>query len=654
MTFRRIIALFLMIVSADYSQAADIETAQAISWERGNSIQLKAPNGEVVRLNKLLDNPITVVTFLGTECPMAKLYGPRLQQLSEEFDSEQVKFVAVMSNRQDSLSECSAYAKRHQIKFPVYKDPGNELADLLGASRVTEVFVLDQTGKVQYHGRIDDQYGVGYVKNAPARKDLQIALTELLAGQAVSVKQTPFMGCLLGRVRTPDETSPITYSNQISRLIQKRCLECHRDGEIGPFAMDSYDEVVGWADMMLETVNENRMPPWHASAEYGKFRNDRHMTAEERKLLSDWVAAGCPKGDETQLPKPVEFVTDWQLPRKPDVILPVSDKPFVVKANGEIKYKYFKIDLDWEEERWVKAVEIRPGNRAVVHHSLAFVRQKGSNTRLGGSEGGFLAAYVPGLVAEPYPEGMAKRIPANSEMVFQMHYTPIGTEQSDLTQIGLLFADREEITHEVTTRAAMNFAIEIPPHAENYYADGRSNRAPVDVQLLTMMPHMHVRGKAFRYHLQHADGSRETLLDIPAYDFNWQTAYRVVEPLLLPAGSQIYCEAWYNNSESNLNNPNPDDTVKWGDQTWEEMMIGYFDIAVPLEGNGTLPQLSRPENILDRLDANGDAKISKTEVPPKWRYIFPLLDTNFDGFIDLKELERGERLRKQLKGKKKT
>lgn len=536
--------------------------------------------GKQVSLADFPDAPVVVIAFVGTECPLVKLYARRLQQLSERHADQGLVILGIDSNQQDSLTEMEHFARTHEIEFPLLKDPGNLVADQLQAERTPEVFVLDAERRLRYHGRIDDQYTYEIQRAEEKQNYLEAAVTSLLEGEPVCVKQTEVVGCHIGRVFTETKNDGVTYSDQISRILQRRCVQCHREGEIAPFALTDYDEVVGWAEMIEEVVRQERMPPWHASPEHGEFANNRRMGEEEKQFIYKWVADGAPQGDSANLPKPQEYVEGWQLPVAPEAVVPMRDKPFAVAAEGVIKYQYFVVDPGFEEDKWVRAAECLPGNRQVVHHILVFAQAPGSRA-ISGEQGGFLAAYVPGLRAEPYPAGMAKRIEAGSRLIFQVHYTPIGTPQTDISSIGLVFCDPEEVRHEVRTVAAVETDFTIPPGAANHRVTARSPPAPLDVKLLAMMPHMHLRGKSFRYEARFPAGSREILLDVPRYDFNWQTAYRLTSPKVLPAGTRVHCTAHFDNSEANLANPDPTKTVRWGDQTWDEMMIGYFDIAIP-------------------------------------------------------------------------
>jgi hypothetical protein len=251
-----------------------------------------------------------------------------------------------------------------------------------------------------------------------------------------------------------------------------------------------------------------------------------------------------------------------------------------------VRYQYFMADPKLKEDVWIEAAEILAGNRGVVHHILVFaVPPGGGLAGLGGGAGrrGYLVGYVPGKRVEPYPAGMAKKVPAGSQLLFQVHYTPNGSPQEDMSKVGLLFADPKTIQYEVKTVGCANAGLSIPPGADNHKVEATTRQSLGEGLLLGFAPHMHVRGKSFLYEMVYADGKKETLLDVPRYDFNWQTTYRLVEPKKVPAGTKMHCVAHYDNSENNLNNPDPKARVRWGDQTWNEMMIGYFDLAQPVK-----------------------------------------------------------------------
>jgi peroxiredoxin len=592
------------------------------------------------------------LVFLGTQCPLAKLYADRINKLESEFHKKGVAFLAVNPNVQDSLEMMSAFARKHGLEIPFLKDPDQGLAEAVGATRTPEVCLLSSDGRLIYRGRIDDQYGIGYTKDAPKKYDLKNAIELHLAGKVVEQPEVPAAGCLIGRKKDIKPDGDITYCNQIASILQRRCVECHRQGDIGPMDLSNFEEVAAWSDMLLEVIRENRMPPWHASPEHGKFSNDRSLTAEERQQIEAWVANGTPRGDASQLPSPRTFVEGWQLPQEPDLVIPVSDTPFKVPAKGAVRYQYFKQTVSFDEDKWITAMEIKPGNRAVVHHVLVFDRPKGSD---GGVEGhrSFFTGYVPGTRVQPFPEGMAKRLPAGSELVFQVHYTPIGTAQEDQSHLGLVFAkDSSKLTHEIQTTSVFEPRFRIPPNDANHQVNATSEQPLPACDLLSMSPHMHVRGKSFRYTALFPDGKKQVLLDVPEYDFNWQTDYQLAERMPLPAGTKIYGEAVFDNSEKNLNNPNHKEWVTFGEQTWEEMMIGYLHVAVPLDPatrkatvsvlpkqGGGRRRRQTPEEIFAGLDRDKDGKLSKEEIPQRFRPLVSPLDADKDGMISKDEFK---------------
>ncbi|MEM8668374.1 MAG: redoxin domain-containing protein [Planctomycetota bacterium] len=536
--------------------------------------------GKSVSLSDFKDEEVIVIAFLGTECPLAKLYGPRLSQLQTRFGEDAV-ILGVNSNTQDSMTELSAFVQRYDINFPMLKDVGNRVADALGAERTPEVFVLDQQRIVRYHGRIDDQYGVGYSRERDLKSDLAVAVEELLAGKPVSNPETEAVGCYIGRVSKTAEKGNITYTKHIAPILNARCVSCHRDQELAPFTLTSYDDVLGWEDTILEVIDDNRMPPWFANPAHGEFSNDARLSEEEKVLIATWVENGMPEGDPKDLPEPPKFATGWKIP-KPDQVIVMNQevkdgekvgKPFTVPAEGVVDYKRFVVDPEWDEDKYIYAAEARPQNRSVVHHILVYVIPPGARDI---DLRQVLVGYAPGGLPIHLKDGTALKVAAGSKLLFEMHYTPNGYEQTDLSYTGVCFMDESKVERLIKGQIAINPRFKIQPGESDHevFAMYQSRR---DQLLLSMTPHMHLRGKAFRYTARFPDGSTDVLLDIPNYDFNWQLKYILKEPRLLPRGTVIECRAVYDNSEQNLSNPDPTRVVRWGDQSFDEMMIGFMD-----------------------------------------------------------------------------
>ena len=573
-------ALLLVTATSGGLRAAD-EPAAKTPAKIGAQVadfSLRDFRGKTHALADFADSKLVVVTFVGCDCPVVKLYAPRLMKLAQEFGPQGVTFLAINANAHDSLSEIAAFAKVHGIEFPVLKDVGSVVADQFAAERTPETFVLDKTRTVRYHGRIDDQYIPGQHRQTVTREDLKLALEDLLADRAVSVAETPTAGCHVGRLPEPQPEAAVTYTEHIAKLIENRCVACHREGEVAPFPLTSYADVAGWSKTIREVIEENRMPPWHADPAYGHFANDPTLSSDERKLLNDWIDAGAPEGDPAKLPAPRKFAVGWQIP-EPEMVIFAQDAPFDVPAEGVMPYQNIMVDPGFKEDRWIRYAECRPGNRAVVHHMVVNFIPPGKQPRTGLR--GAMVGFAPGLPPVRFPEGMAMFVPAGSKILFQMHYTPNGSPQQDRSSLGLVFADSASVKHPVDGGGAVNVTFEIPPGAEDVEVRSQ-HRFAKPVQLLSLMPHMHLRGKSFRYEAIYPDGTKEVLLDVPHYDFNWQLRYELAEAKLLPRGTLLSCTAHYDNSSKNPANPDPSKSVHWGEQTWDEMMIGYFStIAAP-------------------------------------------------------------------------
>jgi hypothetical protein len=372
-----------------------------------------------------------------------------------------------------------------------------------------------------------------------------------------------------------------TYTKDIANILNNRCVECHRAGEIGPMAFTSYKEVRPWAKAIRGSVATGKMPPWLADPHHGSFKNDRRMSEKEVATITAWVAAGAPEGNPADLPPPPKFETGWNI-GKPDQVFDIGTD-FEVPAEGTVAYKYFRVPTNFTEDKWIEAAEIRPDKREVVHHIIVFIQEPGAkgNAAASGEGGSLLVGWAPGDPAMVLAPGTARLVKAGSTLLFQVHYTTNGKPAKDRSYIGVKYASAPP-THRALTGRALNFGFRIPPGAPNHEVKA-SWTAKEDVDLVGLMPHMHVRGKAFKYTVIYPDGKEEVILNVPKYDFNWQLSYELAKPMHLPKGTRIDCVAHFDNSPNNPYNPDPAKEVRWGDQTWEEMMIGWFTYRVPVE-----------------------------------------------------------------------
>src|SRR5579863_10514041 len=380
-------------------------------------------------------------------------------------------------------------------------------------------------------------------------------------------------------VAIPALAASPTFYRDVLPILQNRCQECHRVGEMAPMALVTYRETRPWAKAIREATRTRKMPPWFADPCCGKFANDRSLTAAEIDTLSAWAATGATEGDAKDAPKAREWVAGWNL-GTPDHVVEMP-RAFDVPTKGAVEYQYFAAPTGFQEDRWVQGVEVRPGNRAVVHHVVVYIREPGSTWTGGPTKSDILTVYAPGSSPDVWPQGMAKRVKAGSDLVFEIHYTPNGKATTDRERVGLVFA-KSPPEKAVLTLQMANDTFAIPP-GERDYRVRVGGTLPNDALLLGFFPHMHLRGKAFEYTRIGENGLPETLLKVSQYDFYWQMTYRLATPLALKKGTRLEWMAWFDNSANNPRNPDPSAEVRYGQQSWDEMMIGFFDVAVPAE-----------------------------------------------------------------------
>lgn len=387
---------------------------------------------------------------------------------------------------------------------------------------------------------------------------------------------------------------PATFYKDVLPVLQKNCQECHRPGEAAPMSFLSYAETRPWAKAIRQAVLSKKMPPWFADPHVGKFTNERSLSTAERDMLVAWADSGATAGDPKDGPAPRTFTTGWTI-GTPDVVFDMPET-YSVPDSGTIEYTYFIVPTGFTANKWVQMAEARPGNRTVVHHIIAYVRTPESKwmrsypvgkafvpNRKGDHEGPseFLTGYAPGAPPESLRPGQAKLIPAGSDIVFQMHYTAAGKAATDRSKVGLVFA-KETPAQRVTTLSVANGKFAIPPGADNHRVDA-SMTLQADSEMIALLPHMHLRGKSFEMRAIYPTGETEALLRVPRYDFNWQLWYQLPLAKKLPKGTRIEATAWFDNSANNKANPDPTKEVHWGDQSWEEMMIGFFNVAIPAD-----------------------------------------------------------------------
>jgi thiol-disulfide isomerase/thioredoxin/mono/diheme cytochrome c family protein len=645
--------------------ARDLGIGRYVADASGTDLNGKAVSWRTGRGEKL-----TVIALTSVTCPLCKKFAPSLAGIEAAYASRGVKFVYVNVSGTDTEGEMREQVKDQGFKGLYLNDADRALAAMLHAKTTTEGFVVDAGNTLVYRGAVSDQYGVGFSHNAPRQRFLEAALDAALAGKSPTISATSSPGCAIELPAEAAAPQPpaITYTKDIARIIQNNCIECHRSGGVAPFSLETFEAVSRRASMIRTVTQEGIMPPWFAAPHKddegnpleSPWANDRSLSQAEKDAIAAWVAAGKPKGDDKDLPLPRTFTQSGWTIGTPDAIFQIPE-PIAIKAEGTMPYQNVMVPTRLTEDKWVRAMQIVPTDKSVVHHVLVFVLPEAAlndpalrrQSAIDESRG-YWAAYVPGNDSVVFPDGMAKRLPKGAVLMFQIHYTPNGKATKDQIKIGVVYGT-EAPKHIVRTAAVADRRIEIPPGANNH-EETASVRLPADARLLAFMPHMHVRGKAYRYELQRPGESEPSIvLDIPRYDFNWQLRYTLREPLDAPTGATLIGTAWYDNSAENPANPDPTKTVRWGPQTDDEMMLGYVEYYLVNEDPAhpeELPAGSTPgrrrgpggaggaggrglsfESLLTQFDTNKDGKIEKKEVPENLHRQFDRLDRSKDGVL---------------------
>ena len=550
--------------------------------DRVENFRLMDNRGDSHELYYYDDMNAVVVMVQGNGCPIVRNAMPRFQALKNEYAEQGVQFFLLNSNLQDNRQTVAREAEEFGYDIPVLLDDTQIIGESMDLVRTGEVFVLDpKTWSVTYHGAVDDRLDYETQKAEASKHYLKDAIDDMLAGQPVAVASTEPLGCLINfpEKQNRAQHASISYSEDIAPMLADNCVACHRDGGIGPWAMTDYNMVRGFSLMIREVVRTQRMPPWHADPAIGHFSNDRSLSAEQTQKLVHWIEAGAPRGEG---PDPLtEMDHNWGTwavhePElgEPDYVIniPAAEVP----ATGVVDYMYHFVENNIEEDVWVKAAEILPGDRAVLHHVITSFGQMETEGRRKGRlkrEGqGGLRGYVPGMVSQHFPEDTGVFLPADATIEFQMHYTTNGKATVDESKLGIWVYD-EPPEHRVFSMILANGRIKIPPHAKNHM-ETAERVMPKPAIIYNMLPHAHFRGKASQFSVVYPDGTEEVLLHVPNYDFNWQTTYELAEPKYIPAGTKIVHTTWWDNSAQNPANPDPTVEVTWGDQSFEEMLFG--------------------------------------------------------------------------------
>jgi hypothetical protein len=529
------------------------------------------------RLSDFGKHDALVLFFVTKDCPMVGRLLPKVGRLAAEFAPRGVLFVAVNVGPGDSVRDMGTQAITHAQPYPFVKDEDFGMLKALGVERTTTAVVLDSERVLRYRGRVDDQVRYAHVKDAPAREDLRLALTAVLAGADVEVSETPVDGCKVGAPPVPPPSGRHTFHRDVEPLIQRHCQDCHREGGAAPFPLLGYDDVADHAEMIGEVVRRQRMPPWHASDAHGSFRNRRGLASDERALIDDWLRSGRVRGEREDAPPPRDFARGtWRIGEPDKVLKQVA--PTRLPADGLIPYRYAVFPFVFAADTWVEAVEILPENPRVLHHANVARFELGKAF----SHDGFITGFVPGgdpMVLDP---GTAMRIPKGSVLGLEAHYVASGRPETDRVRIGLRFP-KVPVTRRAEVIVAGNTRFTIPPGAGAWRVAARRVVAG-DSTVIGYCAHMHLRGRDMTFVARRPGAAPETLLMVPDYDFAWQASYRCRGDVRLPAGTLLEVFAHFDNSGFNPYNPDPTAAVRFGRQTHDEMMYGF--VFVTRDGEG--------------------------------------------------------------------
>jgi len=555
-------------------------------------------NGTIHSLEQNDSRRVRAFVFVSTECPVSNGYIKTLNELHTKIakSGKAAEFFGVVSDPTVTRTQAAKHFAEYKAELPILFDASGLLAQALKPSHVPEAFVLDRDSKLVYRGAIDNSWeAIGRRRPKAEKEFLADAITLASSGKSVVVAETKPVGCLFEMPPKGDEKAKVTYSRDIAPIIQTRCLNCHREGQVAPFALADYDQTAKRAKQIVSVTQDRIMPPWIPSPGHEKFVAERWLTDRELELFKTWTETGRAKGDDADLPPAPKFAQGWQL-GQPDLIVKMAE-PFTVPADGPDLLQNFVIPIEIAEDRLVAAIEFHPSNKRVAHHSVLFLDVSGAARKLdkatpepgyanfggpGFLPSGALGGWSVGNTPRPLPNGMGRYLKKGSDLVVQMHYHPTGKQETDQSEIGLYFVKKpvaeslKEPAKLVGSIWMANYEMDIAA-GEKDYRRSTTYTLPKAVIMVGVVPHMHLLGKAMKVTATLPDKTVKTLIDIKNWNYNWQDEYYYERPFKLPAGTRLDVEAVFDNSADNPSNPSsPPKRVTWGDGTKDEMLFCFF------------------------------------------------------------------------------
>jgi hypothetical protein len=621
-------------------------TMAAESERHVDNFTLLDNKGKAHELYYEKDAAAIVLIVQGNGCQVVRSSLADFKALRDDYASRGVSVYMLNSNLQDSRDSIDAEAQEWDIDIPILHDSAQLVGQSLNLTRTAEVLVIEPgSWNIVYRGALNNRVDYERQKDEASERYVRNTLDAMLAQEVVEYREVNAPGCLIN-FPDPAAGEQISYVETIVPILTENCTHCHSEGGIAPWAMSEYRMVQGFAPMMREVIRTKRMPPWHADPEVGEWQHDAGLSDEDARTLVSWIEAGAPRGegdDPLLALQPIK--AEWAL-GEPDLILDVP--AFDVPANGVVDYMFPAVANPLDEDVWVVAAEVIPGDRQAVHHVLMGSADKppADNEREGVFQN-YIMGYAPGNESAYMPEGTGVFVPVGGVYLLQMHYTPYGKASTDRTRIGLYFAKKGQPPKNfLRQQVVLNPKIAIPPqlaeHPESAYFEFWD-----DAILYSLCAHAHYRARSSGFELRYPDGSSEVILSVPNYDFNWQRTYSFVEPKTVPAGTRIVHTTVYDNSPNNPGNPDPERTVPWGLQSHDEMLYGSVSFSwinessdAPMHDNFT----ADTAQWMGFMDRDMDGRVQRAELPDRLRgtigWKWYLLDRNFDGGLDLPEMER--------------
>lgn len=585
-------------------------------------------HGRFQRLSRHADAKLVVLYVFGDDCPIVRQDAAALKRLTAEYEPRGVRFLGLDPVPHDERASVLEETSELGLTLPVLLDETQCVAEMLGLTRTAEALVVSTANwRVQWRGPLDDRLGYGTQKEQASREFLRETLEALLTDGSPPADSPPAKGCALTYVDGRDAHA-LEYVRDVAPILERRCASCHSENGIGPWSMDGYEKVRGWSKMTRQVLLERRMPPWNVDPAYGEFVGDMSLPPAERRTLLHWIEQGAARGEgEDPLARPREAAPEWPY-GEPDLVIELPEQQ--IPATGLVPYRHLTVPLDLPEDRWVRALDLRPSNSKVLHHAFGFIlgvqeletlqdelhefppgwRDKAQEwLALHGNAPAemplelreflqrrafigrtYFARYFPGTrstaqreggsrrLLDAFPEGTGKRLPAGAQLRFELHYTTIGVPATDRPKLGIYF-HREPPARELKVTSAFTRKVAMEPHQSDVHVSAERT-FDQDFVIYALSPHMHYRGRAMRYTAYLPDGSSEVLLSVPEYVFDWQANYTLAEPRALPGGTRIVCDALYDNSTRNEYNPAPDARVRFGARSQDEMFVAYMVYAL--------------------------------------------------------------------------